>query len=149
MRQKLAQFNTLRNQMLFGFLLVMIIILTLVGATTFDSVSTMLKNNAEKHIQQTAVQANGRLEGILKQIDSLTTQVTTNAYVQKLLLQEWNGKPATFSERQALPPITNIVQLYSSGVKSVELYTRDRIILPMTCSSCSATASWKGLRRVR
>lgn len=123
---KFARLNTLRNQMLFGFLLVMMIILTLVGAATFGPVSTMLKKNAEKHIQQTAIQANGRLEGILGQIDSLTTLVSTNAYVQKLLLRELNGQPATFAERQALAPIINIVQIYASGIKSVELYSQDR-----------------------
>ncbi|QJD88446.1 histidine kinase [Cohnella herbarum] len=112
--------------MLFGFLLVMIIILTVVGIVTFDSVSTLLKNKAEVHIQQTAVQANGRLEGILEQIDSLTTLVSTDSYVQSLLLKEQNGHPATFTERQALPPIMNIVQTYADGVKSVELYSFDR-----------------------
>ncbi|MFC5530626.1 cache domain-containing sensor histidine kinase [Cohnella yongneupensis] len=126
MWRRLAKLNSLRNQMLFGFLLVMIVILAFVGAFTFDSVSSMLKNNAVKHIQQTAVQANGRLEGILKQVDSLSTLVSTNTYVQKLLLKETIGQPATFTERQALPPIINTIQLYSSGVKSVELYTGER-----------------------
>ncbi|WP_256759032.1 sensor histidine kinase [Cohnella sp. WQ 127256] len=123
---RISKINTLRNQMLFGFLLVMIIILTVVGIVTFDSVSTLLKNKAEIHIQQTAIQANGRLEGILEQIDSLTTVVSTNPYVQSLLLNELNGKPATFSERQALPPIVNIVQTYAHGVKSVEIYSYER-----------------------
>ncbi|MFD0671285.1 sensor histidine kinase [Cohnella sp. GCM10027633] len=123
---KIAKFNSLRNQMLFGFLLVMLVILTFVGAITYDSVSTMLKNNTAKHIQQTAVEANGRLEGILEQVDSLTTLVATNDYVQRLLLLEGEGRTATFSERQALPPLINTIQLYASGVKSVELYTNDR-----------------------
>lgn len=126
MRAKLAGWNTLRNQMLFGFLMVMLLILTLVGAVTFHTVSTLLKNNAEKHIRQTAVQANGRLEGMLGQIDTLTTQVATNAYVQKLLLREKGGEPATFAERQALSPIVNLVPIYTSGIKSVELYAGDR-----------------------
>jgi len=117
--------NTLRNQMLVGFLVVMLIILTFVGGITFHSVSTLLKNNAEKHIQQTAIQANGRLESILEQINSITTLVSTNAYVQQLLLRDIEGKPATFTERQALPPIINLVQMYTEGIKSVELYNKD------------------------
>ncbi|MRN56111.1 sensor histidine kinase [Paenibacillus sp. LC-T2] len=117
--------NTLRNQMLLGFLAVMLIILTFVGGITFHSVSTMLKNNAEKHIQQTAIQANGRLEGIIEQINSLTTLVSTNEYIQHLLLRDIEGQPATFAERQALPPIINLVQLYTDGIKSVELYKND------------------------
>lgn len=123
---RLAKLNSLRNQMLFGFLFVMIAILTFVGAITFDSVSTMLKNNAAKHIQQTAVQANGRLEGILEQVDSHTTLVATNAYVQQLLLKVRNGGVATLTERQALPAIMNTIPLFASGVRSVELYTHER-----------------------
>ncbi|QHW33486.1 sensor histidine kinase [Paenibacillus rhizovicinus] len=123
---KLSRLNTLRNQMLFGFLAVMMVILTFVGGITFNSVSTLLKNNAEKHIQQTAVQTNGRLEGILDQINSLTTLVSTNGYVQQLLLKEVHGQPSTFAERQALPPIINLVQMYTDGINSIELYNKDR-----------------------
>ncbi|MEK4511021.1 MULTISPECIES: sensor histidine kinase [Paenibacillus] len=129
-------FNTLRNQMLLGFLAVMLIILIFVGGITFHSVSTLLKNNAEKHIQQTAIQANGRLEGILEQINSLTTLVSTNEYIQQLLLRDLEGQPATFAERQALPPIINLVQIYTDGIKSVELYNKDGAVLyPLDGSS--------------
>ena len=122
--------------MLLGFLVVMLIILTFVGGITFHSVSTLLKNNAEKHIQQTAIQANGRLEGILEQINSLTTLVSTNEYIQQLLLRDIEGQPATFSERQALPPIINLVQIYTDGIKSVELYNKDGMRLyPLDGSS--------------
>ncbi|AIQ51564.1 histidine kinase [Paenibacillus sp. FSL R7-0331] len=123
--QTRLKFNTLRSQMLLGFLAVMLLILTFVGYLTFHSVSTLLKNNAEKHIQQTAVQANGRLEGILEQINSLTTLVSTNEYIQQLLLRDVEGQAPTFAERQALPPIINLVQLYTDDIKSVELYNKD------------------------
>lgn len=133
---KMKRFNTLRNQMLVGFLGVMVIILTFVGIMTYDSVSTLLKNNAQKHFQQTAVQANGRLEALLEQIDSLTTQVATDSYIQNLLLDETNGKSATFSERQSLLPIVSMVQAYSSGVSSVELYNyQSQRIFPMNENS--------------
>ncbi|AIQ45941.1 histidine kinase [Paenibacillus sp. FSL R7-0273] len=122
--QSRLKLNTLRNQMLLGFLAVMLFILILVGFLTFHSVSTLLKNNAEKHIQQTAVQANGRLEGILEQINSLTTLVSTNEYIQQLLLRDVEGQAPTFAERQALPPVINLVQLYTDGIRSVELYSQ-------------------------
>jgi len=132
MWSKLKKFNTLRSQMLIGFLAVMVIILLFVGIMTYDSVSTLLKNNAQKHFQQTAIQANGRLEALLEQIDSLTTQVATNSYIQKLLLAETNGIPASFAERQALLPIVSMVQAYSNGVSSVELYNaQSRRIFPI------------------
>ncbi|MEK3750050.1 sensor histidine kinase [Paenibacillus sp. FSL E2-8871] len=125
----MLKLNTLRNQMLLGFLAVMLIILTFVGGITFHSVSTLLKNNAEKHIQQTAIQANGRLESVLEQINSLTTLVSTNDYIQQLLLRDIEGHPATFTERQALPSIINLVQIYTDGIKSVELYNKDGVRL--------------------
>ena len=142
---KLKNLNTLRNQMLVGFLAVMIVILLFVGIVTYNSVSDMLKNNAEKHFQQTAIQANGRLEAILEQIDSLTTQVATNTYIQKLLLDETNGKSAIFAERQALLPIVSMVQAYSSGVTSVELYNfKNQRIFPLADSKLESRVenSW-------
>ncbi|MFN0220968.1 sensor histidine kinase [Paenibacillus sp. KR2-11] len=120
---KLRQLNTLRNQMLVGFLIVMMVILAMVGVGTYDSVSTLLKNNAEKQITQTAVQGNRRLEAVLHQIDSLTTQVAVNAYVQKLLAGERSGRSSTFTEQQALVPQVSIIPTYAGGVHSVELYT--------------------------
>lgn len=117
------QYNTLRNQMLFGFLLVMIVVISGVALVTFQSVSTLLKNNAKINIQQTAIQASGRLEGMLRQIDTLSTQVATEGYVQELLLREHEGKMTTFADRQKLSPIIHMVRLYANGIKSVELYS--------------------------
>ncbi|WP_307719852.1 cache domain-containing sensor histidine kinase [Paenibacillus kobensis] len=127
-----ARFNTLRNQMLFGFLLVMIIILSVVGTVTFDSVSRLLNKNAEKHIQQTAIQANGRLDAVLNQIDSLTLMVSTNNFVQRLLADEREGKRATFEEKQMLVPYVNNIHIFTGGVRSVELFTYDyRRLFPL------------------
>ncbi|WP_276356334.1 cache domain-containing sensor histidine kinase [Cohnella caldifontis] len=126
MRLNFSKYNTLRNQMLIGYLLVMVLILSFVASVTFASVSDMLRNNAEKNIQQTAVQANGRLEGVLQQINSLSLQVATNIYVQNLLLGELNGKPASFTEKQNLPAIINTVPIYADGVMSVELFNHNR-----------------------
>ncbi|CAM3677448.1 sensor histidine kinase [Marinicrinis lubricantis] len=132
MKRWLTRHNTLRNQMLFGFLLVMLIILCVAGYITYHSVSSLLKNNAEKHIQQTAVQASGRLEAILKQVDMLTTQVATDLYVQELLEKEWHGEKVTFTEQQELQPVVNLIQLYSSGIRSVELFTSEnRRLFPL------------------
>lgn len=150
MRLSRHRFNTLRNQMLFGFLLVMLIILSLVGIITFDSVSGLLQNNTEKHVQQTAIQASGRLEAVLNQIDSLTTQVATGAYVQQVLLNEYNGKTATFSERQALVASVKLVQAYADGVQSVELYNdKGKRIFPLDGDGLLSRVSeqWVGTAR--
>ncbi|GFN33897.1 sensor histidine kinase [Paenibacillus xylaniclasticus] len=146
----MGRFNTLRNQMLFGFLLVMIIILSVVGIVTFDSVSRLLKNNAEKHIQQTAIQANGRLDAVLNQIDSLSIMVASNLNVQRLLVNELHGKRSTFSEKQMLSPYVNNIQIYSSGVRSVELFTNDyRRLFPLDGDSLETKIEAKWITEAR
>lgn len=150
MRVRLNQWNTLKNQMLVGFLFVMMIILFVVGIITFDSVSRLLMNNAERHIQQTAIQANGRLEAVLNQIDSLTTQVATTPYVQELLLEELNGKQATFYERQRLITSTKIVQTYADGITSVEMYSsQNRRLFPLDEISLDMKVSLDWIMRAR
>ncbi|MBB5325435.1 two-component system sensor histidine kinase YesM [Anoxybacillus tepidamans] len=121
--KKLNRFNTLRNQILTVFLFVMTVVLLFVGVTTFHVVSTLLKNNAEEQIEQTVTQANGRLEALYKQLDGLTNQITTNMYVQQMLLKEVNGDYLGFRERQNLQQLVNSFQTYSDGIQSFELYT--------------------------
>ena len=120
---RLLGLHTLRGQMLAGFLTVMIFILTIVGYFTYYSASNLLKQNAETLIRQAAVQGNGRLEAMLKQIDSLTLQAATNEYVQDLLAKTVNGYFPSFYDRQALQPIADQVMIYGSGIRSVEIYT--------------------------
>ncbi|MGU3471156.1 sensor histidine kinase [Paenibacillus sp. D51F] len=120
---QLRETNTLRNQIFISFTLTMILVLTFAGAFIYGEVSVLLKQSAEKHIQQTAIQANGRLDALLKGIDSLTTQVAADSYVQKLLSQDVQGIRSNFNERQSLLQIANNYMAYSSGISSLELYT--------------------------
>ncbi|MFB9276210.1 sensor histidine kinase [Cohnella cellulosilytica] len=132
----MREINTLRNQIFVGFTLTMILVLTFAGAFIYREVSVLLRQSAAKHIQQTAIQANGRLDALLKQIDSLTTQVSADSYVQKLLLKEVQGMPSNFNERQSLLQIANNYMAYSSGISSLELYTLDnRRLFPLDDSS--------------
>lgn len=129
---RLSKMNTLRNQILVVFLLAMGIVLLLVGIMTFQLVSTLLKNNAEKQMQQTAVQASGRLETLYQQIDMLSQQVATNSYVQQLLIAESDGHRSDFYKRQSLMQIINSYQAYSDGIHSFELYLPSyRRLLPL------------------
>ncbi len=131
-REKLNRFNTLRNQILIVFIFVMTFVLLFVGMMTFHFVSVLLKQNAEEQIRQTAIQANGRLEALYGQLDALTNQVATDAYVQKLLLKEAGGHLLGFSERQYLMQIVNSYQTYSQGIHSFELYTnRYKRVFPL------------------
>ncbi|MNZ65558.1 Sensor histidine kinase YpdA [compost metagenome] len=125
--------NTLRNQIFLGYMLVMVIVLTSVGLFVYNQVSVLLRNNAEKHIQQTAVQATGKLDVLLRQVDSFTAQVATNALVQKLLEQEAAGAVISFEEQQLLQQEVRKTESYTTGIRAVELYTADyRRLLPLT-----------------
>ncbi|ULO07762.1 hypothetical protein H1230_02515 [Paenibacillus sp. 19GGS1-52] len=54
MYEKVKQLNTLR-QIFIGFLLVMLIIISVAGAFVYDRVAYLLKNNAERHIERSFI----------------------------------------------------------------------------------------------
>lgn len=132
MFSKLHKWNTLRNQILVVFLVVIAIVLLIVGALTYNQVSAMLKNNANKQIHQTATEANGRLESLYKQISTASKLVMTNGNVQRVLTNAYEGQEVGFSERQQLEGIVNIIQANSEGIFSFELYTSNmKRLLPL------------------
>ncbi len=129
---RLGRYNTLRNQILLVFITVMTIVLCFVGIMTYFIVSTLLQDNAEKQIQQTAVEANGRMESLHQQIDLLSRQVATNSTVQQLLQDEGQGVLATFQQRQALVRLSNEYLTYTNGINNLEIYSPDnRKLIPL------------------
>ncbi|MEO2256324.1 sensor histidine kinase [Paenibacillus amylolyticus] len=120
---KKGHFNSLRNQIFIGFVMVMLVVLLFAGISAYDRVAALLKSNAEKHIHQTAVQASGRLDALIAQVNSLTAQVADDSYVQRLLSDEKQGNPATFNQRQALLQIAGSYQSFINGAQSMEIYT--------------------------
>lgn len=138
MLEKFRQINTLRNQIFIGFLCAMLIIIGIAGIFVYDKVSFLLKNNAERHIHKTAVQANGRLDALIGQIDNLTAQVANHPAVQQMLLEEMNGENVTFNQRQSLLQIVSSYQAYMPSVGSLELYTSDyQLLFPIREGSLS------------
>lgn len=128
----LHKWNTLRNQILVVFLVVMAIVLLIVGVLTYNQVSTLLKNNADKQIHQTAIEANGRLESLYKQISTASKFVMTNDNIQRVLTKGYEGKEISFTERQQLEGIVNIIQANSEGIFAFELYTNQmNRVLPL------------------
>ncbi|WP_245864698.1 cache domain-containing sensor histidine kinase [Paenibacillus donghaensis] len=120
----------------------MLIIIAVSGAFVYNRVSYLLKNNAERHIQQTAVQANGRLDALIGQIDSLMEQVANHPTVQQLLTEELNGKSVSFNQRQSLLQIISSYQAYMPSVGSLELYTADyRLLFPIKDGSLGTRIS--------
>ncbi|GAA3329873.1 hypothetical protein GCM10020331_080120 [Ectobacillus funiculus] len=61
----------------------------------------------KKQMQQTAVEANGRMETLYKQIDTLTNQVATNNTVQQLLTDVVDGKSVSVPQRESLIRVIN------------------------------------------
>jgi len=134
----LKRWNTLRNQVLFVFLFVMVIVLCIVSVMTFRPISSMLQDHTEHQIQQVAVEANGRFESLYEQINMVSKLVTTNQNVQNVLLRKYYNKPVSFNERQELKGIVNTIQANSDGISSFELYTTElERVLPLDDASLS------------
>ncbi|HJV16290.1 MAG TPA: sensor histidine kinase [Bacillales bacterium] len=115
----------MRNQILTIFLLVMVIVLSIVSIMVYKQVESLMKNNAESQIQQTAIEANGRMETLYKQIDTLSNQLVTNGTIQQLLLSLADGKKLDFANRQSLISVIRNFLAYSDGISSFELYSRE------------------------
>lgn len=148
MLKKLQRWNTLRNQILVVFLVVMAVVLLIVSLLTFNRVSTLLKDNADKQIKQTAVEANGRLESLYKQISTASKLVMTNYNIQRVLTKGYEGEEISFSERQQIDGIVNTIQANTDGIFSFELYTDDlNRLLPLDNASLFSRIDSKWIRQ--
>lgn len=145
---KLKQINTLRNQIFLGFMAVMLIVLGAVAFFTYGKVSVLLRNNAEKHVEQTAVQAAGKLDVLLRSVDTFTAQVATNATIQRLMAQEAAGRKTSFGERQLMQQEVRKNEAYATGVRSLELYAPDyRMLFPLTDVSLNKRVPEEWIRK--
>lgn len=120
---RFKKYNTLRNQILAIYLVVMMIVLSIVGSLMFNQLGSLMRNNAEKQMQQTAIEANGRMETLYKQIDTLTNQVATNNTVQELLTDVVDGKSVSVPQRESLIRVINNFHAYSNAISAFNLYT--------------------------
>ncbi|MCI2257111.1 sensor histidine kinase [Domibacillus sp. PGB-M46] len=132
MRKQLKKWNTLRNQILFIFLLVMIIVLLIVSLLTLRQVSSLLKNNAEKQIQQVAIEGNGRIESLYEQINMNSKLVITDEEVQRVLTNVYEGKQVTFNDRQKLMGHIDRIMGNTDGIFSFQLFSgKHQRVLPL------------------
>jgi two-component system, sensor histidine kinase YesM len=128
----LKRWNTLRNQILFIFLFFMIIVLLIVSLLTLKQVSSLLKNNAEKQIQQVAIEANGRIESLYEQINMSSKLVITDEEVQRVLTAVHNRKEVSFSDRQRLMGHINRIMGNTYGIFSFHLFAgKQQRVLPL------------------
>lgn len=132
MLNQLKKWNTLRNQILFIFLLVMIIVLLIVSLLTLRQVSSLLQNNAEKQIQQVAIEANGRIESLYEQINMSSKLVITDEEVQRILTAVYQRKEVTFGDRQQLMAHINRIMGNTDGIFSIQLFAgKQQRVLPL------------------
>lgn len=116
------RWNTLRNQILAVYLIVLILVLFTVSFLIFNQVAEMLKENAEEQVQQTAKEAIGRYDSLYEQLNLITKQIVTNDRLQSIMHKEWQGIPATFEERQELVTLTSRLQANADGIYITELF---------------------------
>ncbi|WP_080848924.1 sensor histidine kinase [Cytobacillus gottheilii] len=132
MLNQLKKWNTLRNQILFIFLTVMVIVLLIVSLLTLRQVSTLLKNNAEKQFQQVAIEANGRMETLYSQINMSSKLMITDREVQRVLTDVYDGNELVFRDRQRLMGHVNRIMGNTEGVVSVQLFSNNqKRVLPL------------------
>ncbi|WP_186578146.1 sensor histidine kinase [Aquibacillus kalidii] len=142
------KWNTLRNQILVVFLFVMLIVLLIVSVLTLSQVSSLLKKNAEKQVQQVAAEASGRVETLYDQINMASNLIITNAEVQRTLGKEYETNHIEFSERQRLMEVVSTIQANTDGIFSFELYSNglDRV-LPLDDSNLRTRVSSSWIRQ--
>ncbi|CCQ98535.1 Two-component sensor histidine kinase [[Clostridium] ultunense Esp] len=130
MVERLKKWYTLRNQILVVFLAVMIIVLAMVSFITLKQVSSLVKKNAENQIEQTAVEAGGRIDSLFKQLNTATKIILTNQSIQSVLEKKYVGEGIAFSELQRITNIMNTMLANSEGIYSIDLYASnlDRLV---------------------
>jgi two-component system, sensor histidine kinase YesM len=110
----------------------MIIVLLIVSLLTLKQVSSLLKNNAEKQIQQVAIEANGRIESLYEQINMSSKLVITDEEVQRVLTAVHNRKDVSFSDRQRLMGHINRIMGNTYGIFSFQLFAgKQQRVLPL------------------
>lgn len=79
----------------------MLFVLAFISLVVYDQLGGFFRQNAERQVQQTAAEANGRMETLYKQIDTLTNQLMTNSTVQQMLLKMLEGESMDYGKLES------------------------------------------------
>lgn len=115
--------NTFRKQMFVVYTSMMLAILLTIGIYINVQVSQLLQTNAEKHMNNTAVQSIANVELLMQQIDTFSSQVATNALVQTIMQDSYSGIAVSFDQLQLLQQEVRKMEAYQVGIKAIEIYT--------------------------
>ncbi|NHN31656.1 cache domain-containing sensor histidine kinase [Paenibacillus agricola] len=125
------QLNRTRVQILIGFLLVMVVVLSVAGGLVYRSISDLLIRNAESYVGETAKQASARLDAVIAQVDSISLQLVTDARIQQLLYKAKTGEALSIDQKLSVRPILNNLMALSWLIQGIELYAGDEPLYPL------------------
>lgn len=120
-----------RGQIFFGFIVAMIIVLTLTISVSYLMLSKLQKENAEQYVDEIAVQMSGRLEALLNEVNVLTLHLATDERIQEMLIDELNGSKPSFDERIAIRKVLLNTSAYSQAIEEIELFSLSNSIYPV------------------
>ncbi|WP_338553205.1 sensor histidine kinase [Paenibacillus sp. KS-LC4] len=120
-----------RGQIFVGFILTMSLVLLLTVSSLYVLLSKVQRENASLYIDEIALQASGRLESQLNEVNVLTLQLAMDDRIQEALSSEKQGHLAVYDERMKLRKLLIEKTAYSDTIKDIELYSLSRSLYPI------------------
>jgi two-component system, sensor histidine kinase YesM len=140
------QLDKTRRQIFLGFIFAMLLVLTLTVGFSYKLLSKIQNENAEKYIDEFALQVSGRLSAIFNEIDTLTLQLSVDERVQELLSNELDGYNTNFDERAAMRQVLLNTSAYSNAFDEIELYSVKHAIWPIVDKSIKSRIGNENIR---
>ena len=122
--------ETTRTQIWGGFVLVMLIVLLPISYVAYTYVSQLLVANAQQYTDEIASQANGRLDALLNQIDTITLQATMEPQIQSILGRLSRGEHVPVKEQLELREPTVRLSSFLNVVHQLDVYSLDQSVYP-------------------
>src|SRR5690554_5121549 len=123
--------NRTRVQILLGFLLVMMVVLSVAGGMFYNSTSDLFIESSEQYLEEISTQASARVDALLAQLDTTSLQVVMDSRIQSLLYQSKHGIPVTIDQKLSVRPILDNLVALSWLVDSIDIYTETGPLYPL------------------
>lgn len=123
--------NRTRVQILLGFLLVMMVVLSVAGGMLYKSTSDLFIESSEEYMEEIATQASARVDALLAQLDTTSLQVVMDPRIQSLLYKSKHGMPVTIDQKLSVRPILDNLVALSWLVDSIDIYTETGPLYPL------------------
>jgi len=120
-----------KGQIFVGFILMMVLVLSVMMGSLYYLLSRVQKENAARYMDEIAVQVSGRMESLLNEINVLTLQLAMDERIQGVLGDELQGNKATYEEIMKLRKILIDKTAYSETIGEIELFSAKGSIYPI------------------